>query len=85
MTKQRFSEVPPLQATPDILASCALQVKLYSKTPESLETGLRTSSAGIPYTFHLRNEAIGFPTFGLPQKTLNPKPPETTPLNCPKP
>ena len=28
-----------------------------------LETGLRTNSAGIPYTLLLRIEAIGFPNF----------------------
>ena len=33
--------------------------------PKMLETGLRTNSAGIPYTLLLRIEAIGFPTFGL--------------------
>ena len=33
--------------------------------PKLLETGLRTNSAGIPYTLLLRIEAIGFPTFGL--------------------
>ena len=33
--------------------------------PRKLETGLRTNSAGIPYTLLLRIEAIGFPTFGL--------------------
>ena len=33
--------------------------------PKKLETGLRTNSAGIPYTLLLRIEAIGFPTFGL--------------------
>ena len=31
--------------------------------PRKLETGLRTNSAGIPYTLLLRIEAIGFPTF----------------------
>ena len=30
-----------------------------------METGLRTISAGIPYTLLLGTEAIGFPTFGL--------------------
>ena len=34
------------------------------KTPKRLETGLRTISAGIPYTLPERIEAIGFPTFG---------------------
>ena len=33
--------------------------------PKKLETGLRTNSAGIPYTVLLRTEATGFPTFGL--------------------
>ena len=33
--------------------------------PRKLETGLRSNSAGIPYTLLLRIEAIGFPTFGL--------------------
>ena len=33
--------------------------------PKKLETGLRTNSAGIPYTLPLRIEAMGFPTFGL--------------------
>ena len=31
--------------------------------PKKLETGLRTISAGIPYTSGI--EAVGFPTFGL--------------------
>ena len=34
-------------------------------SPKKLETGLRTNSAGIPYTLLIRIEAIGFPTFGL--------------------
>ena len=34
--------------------------------PIKLETGLRPTSAEIPYTLLLRMEAIGFPTFGLP-------------------
>ena len=38
---------------------------LYTVNPIKLETGLRPNSAGIPYTFFLRIEAIGFPTFGL--------------------
>ena len=33
--------------------------------PRKLETGLRPNSAGIPYPFLLRVEAIGFPTFTL--------------------
>ena len=33
--------------------------------PIKLETGLRPNSAGITYTFLLRIEAMGFPTFGL--------------------
>ena len=33
--------------------------------PKKLETGLRPNSAGIPYPFLLRVEAIGFPTFTL--------------------
>ena len=33
--------------------------------PKKLETGLRTNSAGFPYTLLLRIEAIGFPTLGL--------------------
>ena len=33
--------------------------------PKKLETGFRPDSAGIPYTFLLRIEAIGFPTFRL--------------------
>ena len=33
--------------------------------PKKLETGLKTNSAGIPYTLLLRIEAVGFPTFGL--------------------
>ena len=33
--------------------------------PKKLETGLRTVSAGIPYTFLIRIEAVGFPTLGL--------------------
>ena len=34
-------------------------------TPKKLETGLRTISAGIPYTLLYGIEAMGFPTFGL--------------------
>ena len=34
-------------------------------SPKKLETGLRTNSAGIPYTLLLRIEAIGFPSCGL--------------------
>ena len=34
--------------------------------PKKLETGLRTTSAGIPLTLVFRIEAIGFPIFGLP-------------------
>ena len=30
-----------------------------------METGLRSNSAGIPYTSLFRIEALGFPTFGL--------------------
>ena len=37
----------------------------FTVIPIKLETGLRTNSAGIPYTLLLRIEAIGFPTFGL--------------------
>ena len=33
--------------------------------PKKLETGLRTISAGIPYTLFLRIEVIGFSTFGV--------------------
>ena len=33
--------------------------------PKKLETGFRPDSAGIPYTFLLRIEAIGFPTLGF--------------------
>ena len=33
--------------------------------PIKLETGLRPNGAGITFTVLLRNEAIGFPTFGL--------------------
>ena len=33
--------------------------------PIKLETGSRPHSAGIPYTFLLRIEATGFPTFRL--------------------
>ena len=33
--------------------------------PKKLEIGLRTKSAGIPYTLRLRIEANGFPTFRL--------------------
>ena len=39
--------------------------KLHTVNPKKLETGLRTNSAGIPYTLLLRIEAVGFPTFGL--------------------
>ena len=34
-------------------------------SPKKLETGLRPNSAGIPFTWLLRIQAIGFPTFGL--------------------
>ena len=37
----------------------------YMVNPRKLETGLRPTSAGIPYTLLLRTEAVGFPTFGL--------------------
>ena len=37
----------------------------FTLNPRKLETGLRTNSAGIPYTLFLRIEAFGFPTFGL--------------------
>ena len=42
-------------------------VIVYTSTinPKKLETGIRTISAGIPYTLLLRIEAIRFPTFGL--------------------
>ena len=33
--------------------------------PKKLEAGLRTDSAGSPYTLLLRLEAIGLPTFRL--------------------
>ena len=39
--------------------------RILTVNPKKLETGLRTIGAGIPYTFLLRLEAIGFPTFGL--------------------
>ena len=32
---------------------------------KKLETGLRTNSAGIPYTLLLRIQAVGFPIVGL--------------------
>ena len=53
----------PLQATHRPLSSSFLWFIVNHKM---LETGLRTNSAGIPYTLLLRIEAIGFPTFGLP-------------------
>ena len=37
----------------------------YRKPPKKSETGMRSNSAGIPYTLRLRIEAIEFPTFGL--------------------
>ena len=37
----------------------------FTVNAKNLETGLRTNSAGIPYTLLLRTEAMGFPTFGL--------------------
>ena len=40
-------------------------IYIYMVNPKKLETGLRTNSAGIPYTLLLRIEAIGFPTFGF--------------------
>ena len=42
-----------------------LQCLGFTGNPIKLETGLRPTSAGIPYTLLLRVEAIGFPTFGL--------------------
>ena len=41
-------------------------VEMLQETPKKLETGLRTTSAGIPYTLllFLRVEDGGFPTFG---------------------
>ena len=55
---------------PQALPGLGLQGHLFSSdacivNPKKLETGLRTNSAGIPYTLLLRIEAIGFPTFGL--------------------
>ena len=47
-----------------------LNPKPYSKSQKVGETGLRTISAGIPYTLLLRIEAIGFPTFGHLPLTL---------------
>ena len=41
-----------------------LSPKSYSR-PQKSEIGLRTISAGIPYTLLFRIEAIIFPTFGL--------------------
>ena len=64
-----YVQSPPT-ATSGFSACCGLAVlglKLvnFKVTPKKLETGLRTISAGIPYTLLLRIEAIGFPTFGL--------------------
>ena len=42
-----------------------MYLRVFIVNPEKLETGLRTTSAGIAYTSLLRNEAIGSPTFGL--------------------
>ena len=39
--------------------------------PKKLETGIRTISAGIPYTLLFRIEAKRFPTFGPLLYTLN--------------
>ena len=44
------------------IIACRLKSRV---SPIKLETGLRSNSAGIPYTLLLRIEAIGFPTFGL--------------------
>ena len=41
--------------------------RVYGKPSKKLETGLRTKSAGIPYTLLSRIEAFGFLTFGLLQ------------------
>ena len=40
-------------------------IRISIVNPKKLETGLRTSSAGIPYTLLLRVEAIGFPALRL--------------------
>ena len=39
--------------------------RAFTVNPKKLETGLRSNSAGIPYTLLFRIEAIGFLTFGL--------------------
>ena len=38
--------------------------------PKKLETGLRTNSAGIPYTLLLRIELFGFQLLGFYHKLL---------------
>ena len=42
-----------------------IYIYIYIVNTKKLETALRTNGAGIPYTFLLRIEAFGFPTFGL--------------------
>ena len=45
------------------------------ETPIKLETGLRSNSAGIPYTLLLRIEAMGFPSWASTvEETLEPEP-----------
>ena len=48
-----------------VLAATILGLETPMVNLKKLEAGLRTNSAGIPYTLLLRVEAIGFPTFGL--------------------
>ena len=60
-------EVLPISKTqhPNRLRTQMILLQPTIVNPKKLETGLRTNSAGIPYTLLLRIEAIGFPTFGL--------------------
>ena len=50
---------------PEASTLSPLNPKPPTVNPKKLETGLRTNSAGIPYTLLLRIDAIGFPTVGL--------------------
>ena len=54
------------------------------QTPQKLETGSRTASAGIPYILLLRIEAIGFPTFGLLLYVKPPMPYKHSAADTPK-
>ena len=67
MTAQVKHQLPltQLRANADNVIETQLPMQSFIINPKKLETGLRTNSAGIPYTLLLRIEAAGFPTLGL--------------------